>query len=162
MAERTGETKAPVPGERQAELIMNRLQDFLSIRFDHASRINTKLKIIKQDLLYHEMASVRACLLGDKIYGPSRRKVADVFLGDEEKPRRNLMSPAARSASTTSKASTPRSIPPSPTTSISSKRGSGGTSTMRPNWSVLSRSWAWCPTSARVSSPLKCANDTPP
>ncbi len=93
MAERTGETKAPVPGERQAELIMNRLQDFLSIRFDHASRINTKLKIIKQDLLYHEMASVRACLLGDKIYGPSRRKVADVFLGDEEKPRRNLMSP---------------------------------------------------------------------
>ncbi|MCE5230330.1 hypothetical protein LLG95_12155 [bacterium] len=79
--------------ERHAEMIMNRLNEFLSIRFDHAARINPKLKIIKQDLIYHEMANVRRCLMGDKIYGPSRRKVADVFLGDDDKIRRGLMSP---------------------------------------------------------------------
>lgn len=79
--------------ERHAELIMNRLNEFLSIRFDHAARINPRLKIIKQDLIYHEMANVRRCMMGDKIYGPSRRKVAEVFLGDDDKTRRALMSP---------------------------------------------------------------------
>lgn len=80
--------------ERHADLIMNRLNEFLSIRFDHAARINPRLKIIKQDLIYHEMANVRRCLMGDKIYGPSRRKVAEVFLSDDDKSRRNLMSPS--------------------------------------------------------------------
>lgn len=79
--------------ERHTDMIMNRLNEFLSIRFDLAARINPRLKILKHDLLYHEMANVRRCLMGDKIYGPSRRKVADVFLGDDDKPRRNLMSP---------------------------------------------------------------------
>lgn len=90
--EKSQEVKTSV-AERHTELIMNRLNEFLSIRFDHAARINPKLKIIKQDLIYHEMANVRRCLMGDKIYGPVRRKVSDVFLGDDDKPRKNLMSP---------------------------------------------------------------------
>ncbi len=79
--------------ERHTDQIMARLNEFLSIRFDHAARINPRLKIIKQDLIYHEMANVRRCLMGDKIYGPSRKKVADVFLGDDDKQRKGLMSP---------------------------------------------------------------------
>ncbi len=85
--------EARTSAERHTELISSRLIEFLSIRFDHAGRINPRIKAIKQDLIYHEMANVRRCLMGDKIYGPLRRKVSDVLLGDDEKIRKLLMSP---------------------------------------------------------------------
>jgi hypothetical protein len=80
--------------QRNAELIMGHLNEYLSIRFDHASRINPNLRHMKSDLLYHEMSNVRRTLLGEKIYGPVRMVVADVFLSDDDKKRRNLISPS--------------------------------------------------------------------
>ena len=78
--------------QRNAEAIIERLGEYLSLRFDMASRVNGRLKSLKQDLLYHELASVRRCMLSSKIYGPIRVCVADVFVGDDETRRRNLMS----------------------------------------------------------------------
>lgn len=79
--------------QRNAELIINRLSDYLSVRFDLAIRVNPLLKNVKQDILYHELASVRRCLLGEKLYGPKRMVVTEVILGDDEKKRKGLMSP---------------------------------------------------------------------
>lgn len=88
------EIKQMTQTQRNAELIINRLVEFLSIRFDHAARINLALKPIKQELLYHETSNIRRCLLGEKIYGPSRQAVADIMLSDDEKRRKGLMSPS--------------------------------------------------------------------
>lgn len=90
-ADKPAEHKAAA--QRSAELILTRLSDYLSTRFDLAGRINPQLKLIKQDLMYHELVNVRRSLLGEKIYGPIRLVVAEVFLGDDEKRRRGLMSP---------------------------------------------------------------------
>lgn len=87
---KTAESRAAI--QRNAELILNRLSDYLSIRFDLAGRINAPLKGIKQDLMVHELANVRRSLLGEKIYGPIKMSVTDVFMGDDEKKRRGLMS----------------------------------------------------------------------
>lgn len=78
--------------QRNAEAILERLGEYLSLRFDMAARVNSRLKGIKQDLLYHELTNVRRCLNGTKIYGPTRLFVADVFLSDDDARRRNLMS----------------------------------------------------------------------
>lgn len=87
---KTAESRAAI--QRNAELILNRLSDYLSIRFDLAGRINAPLKGIKQDLMVHELANVRRSLLSDKIYGPIKMSVTDVFMGDDDKKRRGLMS----------------------------------------------------------------------
>jgi hypothetical protein len=75
------------------EAILKHLNEYLSIRFDHAIRINPALRTIKEDLLYHEVENVRTCLMGEKIYGVNRMVVAKVLMGDDEKKRRGLMSP---------------------------------------------------------------------
>lgn len=95
--ERTKESKK-TPTERNAELIIRRLNDYLSIRYDLASRINSHLRHIKEDLMYHEMANVRRCLLGDKIFGPTRLHVSDILMSDDERKRRSLMSPTDQSS----------------------------------------------------------------
>jgi hypothetical protein len=77
-----------------AEAIIRRLNEYLSIRFDQAVRINPRLKTLKQDLLYHETENVRNCLLGEKIYGATRQCVAIVIMSDDEKKRRGLLSPS--------------------------------------------------------------------
>ena len=81
------------PSERNGELIIQRLSDYLAIRFEHAGRIDPHLLTISQDVSYHEMANVRRCLLGSKLYGTVRMTVSDVFVGDDNKKRRGLMSP---------------------------------------------------------------------
>lgn len=86
--------RALTPVQRNTELIITRLVEYLSIRFDHAARINPGLRQIKQDLMYHELSNVRRCLNSDKIYGPMRVGVSDVFLSDDERKRRGLMSPS--------------------------------------------------------------------
>ena len=91
-AEKTAEPKGGGGAARSAELILSRLGDYLSIRFDQAGRINPQLKLIKQDLIFHELANVRRSLMGEKLYGPVRQGVAEVFLGDDDKKRRGLMS----------------------------------------------------------------------
>lgn len=91
-SEKPVENKVLAAAQRSCELILGRLSEYLSIRFDHAGRINPHLKEIKQDLMYHELAHVRRTLLTEKIYGPIRVYVADVFLSDEDKRRRGLMS----------------------------------------------------------------------
>lgn len=78
---------------RQADKVLARLREYLSIRFDMAARVNETLAPIKADLMYHEMENVRHCLQGSKIFGPSRLSVSEVFLGDDEKRRGGLMSP---------------------------------------------------------------------
>lgn len=80
--------------QRGAEQIIGHLNEYLSIRYDHASRINPNLKHMKLDLMYHEMSNVRRTLLSEKIYGPVKQVVTDVFLGDDDDKRRKLMSPS--------------------------------------------------------------------
>ncbi len=77
---------------RNAEAILNHVQEYLAIRFDHAGRINPPIRTVKEDLLYHELANVRHSLLGEKIYGPIRQVVADVLLGDDRKKREGILS----------------------------------------------------------------------
>lgn len=87
--------KKPVSGSTSAnaEHIIRHLNEYLSIRFDHAGRIHPHLINIKDDLIYHEIANVRKCLLHEKIYGIHKQAVADVFMGDNDKRRANLLSP---------------------------------------------------------------------
>jgi hypothetical protein len=77
-----------------ADAIMKRLNDYLSIRFDQAIRINARLRTLKQDLTYHEVESVRTCLMGEKIFGTVRLLVANILMSDDEKKRRGLLSPS--------------------------------------------------------------------
>lgn len=91
--EKANEKSTVNPSKRHAEKIMERLRDYLSIRFDMIARVNPTLEPIKDDLMYHELENVRHCLEGTKIYGPTRMCVADVFLSDNEKRRSDLMSP---------------------------------------------------------------------
>lgn len=93
MPEQNADAKRMTPTQRNAELIISRLKEYVSIRFDHAIRINSKLRNIKEDLLFHQMENVRRCLNGEKIYGPIKLYVADVFVGDDDRKRRALMSP---------------------------------------------------------------------
>ena len=86
-------TKTLTLSQRNTEAIIAHLGEYISIRFDHAIRINPALKSLKQDLMYHEMANVRHCLNGDKIYGPTRLIVSDVILSDNRKRREGIMSP---------------------------------------------------------------------
>lgn len=87
------ESRAPNRSHQYADAILKRLNEYLSIRFDQAVRINPRLKPIKQDLLYHETENVRNCLLGEKIYGATRQGVAIVLMSDDDKRRRGLLSP---------------------------------------------------------------------
>jgi hypothetical protein len=84
--------------DRHTELIISRLTEYLSIRFNLAERINPHLKSIKQDLLFHELANVRLCLMATKAYGPIRFGVADILMGDDDKKRRSLLSPTDQSS----------------------------------------------------------------
>jgi hypothetical protein len=85
--------KMVVRAQQCTDAIMKKLNDYLSIRFDQAIRINPRLKSLKQDLLYHEVESVRACLMGEKIYNVTRLVVASILMSDDEKKRRGLLSP---------------------------------------------------------------------
>jgi hypothetical protein len=82
------------PVNQNTENIIRHLNEYISIRFDHATRINPHLVHTKEDLIYHEMENVRRCLNSNKIYGPIRLMVSDVFMGDDQVKRRNLMSPS--------------------------------------------------------------------
>lgn len=83
----------PLPGAvRNAEQIIQHLNEYLSIRFDHAIRIKPSLKTIKEDMLFHEIANVRRCLMAEKIYGPVRKTVSDVLVSDSDKERNQLFS----------------------------------------------------------------------
>lgn len=93
MATETKSAETRAATQRNAELILTRLSDYLSTRFDLACRINPQLKVIKQDLMFHELANVRRSLLGEKSYGVLRVAVTDVFMCDDDKRRRGLMSP---------------------------------------------------------------------
>jgi hypothetical protein len=88
-----GDGRMTARAQQCTEAIMNHLKEYIAIRFDHAIRINPRLRTVKEDLLYHEMENVRACLMADKIYGVTRLVVSLVLMGDDEKKRRGLMSP---------------------------------------------------------------------
>ena len=92
--EKLGRTPEGKPVNQNTEHIIRHLNEYLAVRFDHASRINPHLIHIKDDLIYHEMENVRRCMNSNKIYGPIRLNVSDVFMGDDQTKRRNLMSPS--------------------------------------------------------------------
>ncbi len=84
--------KSLTPSQRNTEAIIKHLEEYISMRFDQAIRINPELQTVKEDLIFHEMTNVRHCLNGDKIYGPVRHIVSDILLCDSRKRREGLMS----------------------------------------------------------------------
>jgi len=114
--EKGGSSCPSIPGWSLAPnnaptLIQKRLNDYLSIRFDQAIRINPRLRTLKQDLTYHEVESLRACLMGEKIFGTTRLLVANILMATTRKKRRGLLS--ATDQTSISRAGQPRPLRPS-------------------------------------------------
>lgn len=73
--------------------ILDRIKDYMDIRFAHAARVNPHIRHIYEDIRWQQLASLRLVLESSKAWGPDRYYVADVLCEDNELRKRSLFLP---------------------------------------------------------------------
>lgn len=72
--------------QKQAvESILQRVQQYLDMRYLQARRINPKVEMVWGDIAWQQMSNMRRSLEGDKAFGPERVNVAELLLSDNRK-----------------------------------------------------------------------------
>ncbi|MCC6546299.1 hypothetical protein IT570_03935 [Candidatus Sumerlaeota bacterium] len=78
--------------KRAVEAIMAKMQSYLDMRFQQIRRINSKVDAIWDDLTWQQLSQLRTSLSGDKGFGPQRFHVGELFLSDDQRRIRELLS----------------------------------------------------------------------
>jgi len=65
--------------ERKIEAVLRYLHQYLEARFEQACRINPSMRRVRDDLMWHEMATVRQVLAEGKGFGPDKFVVVDIL-----------------------------------------------------------------------------------
>ncbi|MEO8377282.1 MAG: hypothetical protein ABI579_06400 [Candidatus Sumerlaeota bacterium] len=78
--------------KRAVESIMAKMQLYLDMRFQQIRRVNSKVDAIWDDLTWQQMSQLRTSLSSDKGFGPVRVHVAELFLSDDQRRIRELLS----------------------------------------------------------------------
>ncbi len=76
--------------ERKIDGLMVYLKEYLDLRFSHACRINPSIQRIREDLMWHEIASLRQVMAENKAWGPDKYVVIDILTSFDEKKITNL------------------------------------------------------------------------
>jgi len=78
---------------RRVQGIVGKIQEYMDIRFDHASRVNPHIRHIYEDIRWQQLMSLQLVLESSKAWGPDRYYVADVLCEDNELRKRSLFTP---------------------------------------------------------------------
>ena len=78
---------------RRVQGILAKIQEYMDIRFDHASRVNPHIRHIYEDIRWQQLMSLQLVLESSKAWGPDRYYVADVLCEDNELRKRSLFTP---------------------------------------------------------------------
>ncbi len=78
--------------KRAVEAIMAKMQLYLDMRYQQIRRVNSKVDAIWDDLTWQQLSQLRTSLSGDKAFGPQRFHVAELFLSDDQRRIRELLS----------------------------------------------------------------------
>ncbi|MBI3734963.1 hypothetical protein HY256_00415 [Candidatus Sumerlaeota bacterium] len=79
--------------EKNVNGILRYLNQYLELRFSHASRLNPKFRAVGADLKWHEMKAVGRVLRKSKPFGEHRFCVADVLVSFDSERKRGLYNP---------------------------------------------------------------------
>jgi len=79
--------------KRNVEVLVNTVRDYMDARAETATRINTRLAAIYEDIAWQQTTQIRLVLSGAKGWGPTKYIVADVLLSDDEQKIRDLFNP---------------------------------------------------------------------
>ncbi|HNM47090.1 MAG TPA: hypothetical protein PKH51_08740, partial [Candidatus Sumerlaeota bacterium] len=71
---------------------MAKMQLYLDMRYQQIRRVNSKVDAIWDDLTWQQLSQLRTSLSGDKAFGPQRFHVAELFLSDDQRRIRELLS----------------------------------------------------------------------
>jgi hypothetical protein len=82
-----------VKTSKRVQGILEKIREYMDIRFDHASRVNPHIRHIYEDIRWQQMASLRLVLESSKAWGPDRYYVADVLCEDNELRKKSLFLP---------------------------------------------------------------------
>ncbi|MCX8036147.1 MAG: hypothetical protein N3D11_03640 [Candidatus Sumerlaeia bacterium] len=77
----------------RTEGIIAELSNYFEIRFEQITRIKPALRSMYADLLWMQMLKVREVLGGEKMFGPIRLRVAEIFASRDEAKRHAVMGP---------------------------------------------------------------------
>lgn len=73
--------------------IMEKIKEYMDVRFAHAARVNPKIGHIYEDIRWQQLTSLRLILESTKAWGPDRYYVADVLCEDNEERKKSLFIP---------------------------------------------------------------------
>ncbi|MBN1903289.1 hypothetical protein JW926_18365 [Candidatus Sumerlaeota bacterium] len=73
--------------------ILEKIMEYLDIRFAHAVRVNPNVRHIYADIRWQQLTSLRLILESTKAWGPDRYYVADVLCEDNELRKKSLFLP---------------------------------------------------------------------
>jgi len=79
--------------QRRVTSILDKIRDYMDIRFAHAARVNPNIRHIYSDIKWQQLTSLRLVLESTKAWGPDRYYVADVLCEDNENRKRSLFIP---------------------------------------------------------------------
>jgi hypothetical protein len=79
--------------QRNVDLIIAQIRDYMDTRSIAATRINPRIGNIYEDIAYQQLTQMRLMLAGGKAFGPVKISVADILLSDDDKKIRDLFNP---------------------------------------------------------------------
>ena len=80
------------------EGIIAELSGYFEVRYEQITRIKLALKSMYADLLWMQMMKVREVISGEKMFGPTRIRVADILGSRDEAKRHAVMGPIDQSS----------------------------------------------------------------
>jgi hypothetical protein len=78
---------------KRVQGILEKIREYMDIRFAHASRVNPHIQHIYEDIRWQQMTSLRLVMESSKAWGPDRYYVADVLCEDNEMRKKSLFLP---------------------------------------------------------------------
>lgn len=79
--------------KQHAEGIIAELSDYFEVRYQMMTRVNPSLSSMHADLLWLQMEKVRDIVIGEKMFGPERWRVAQILASRDEAKRAAVMGP---------------------------------------------------------------------
>jgi len=79
--------------KRRVQQILAKVQDYMDVRFAHASRVNPNIRHIYSDIRWQQLMSLKLILESSKAYGPDRYYVADILCEQNASRKKALFNP---------------------------------------------------------------------
>ncbi|MFC1601164.1 hypothetical protein ACFL34_02310 [Candidatus Sumerlaeota bacterium] len=79
--------------QRRVERLLAQLKDYLGVRFEHAIRVNPKVKNIYDDMVFQHLALVRGVFEMERMFGENRFVICDLFASGDEEKKSQVLNP---------------------------------------------------------------------